>query len=36
MYRIDGEFPDVGCESYRLRGGETIEWLYTKNIGKDL
>lgn len=36
MYRIDGEFPDVGCESYRLRGGETIEWLYTKDIGKDL
>lgn len=36
MYKVDGEFPDVGCQSYALHGGETIEWLYTKNIGKDL
>lgn len=36
MYRVDGEFPDVGCQSYQLHGGEKIEWLYTKNIGKDL
>ena len=36
MYRVDGEFPDVGCQSYALKGGETIEWLYTKDIGKDL
>lgn len=36
MYKVDGEFPDVGCQSYALHGGEKIEWLYTKNIGKDL
>lgn len=36
MYKVDGEFPDVGCQSYALKGGETIEWLYTKDIGKDL
>ena len=36
MYRVNGEFPDVGCGSYTLSDGDKIEWLYTMNIGKDL
>ena len=36
MYRVNGEFPDVGCQSYTLSDGDNIEWLYTTNIGKDL
>lgn len=36
MYRVNGEFPDVGCQSCRVSDGDTIEWLYTTNIGKDL
>lgn len=36
MYRVNGEFPDVGCQSYTVSDGDTIEWLYTTNIGKDL
>lgn len=36
MYRVNGEFPDVGCESYRVSNGDRIEWLYTTDIGKDL
>lgn len=36
MYRVNGRFPDVGCQSYTLHDGDRIEWLYTKNIGKDL
>lgn len=36
MYRVNGVFPDEGCQSYRLSDGDRIEWLYTKNIGKDL
>ena len=36
MYRVNGEFPDVGCQSCTLHDGDSIEWLYTKNIGKDL
>lgn len=36
MYRVNGEFPDVGCESYRVSNGDKIEWLYTTDIGKDL
>ncbi len=36
MYKVNGEFPDVGCQSCVLHDGDRIEWLYTKNIGKDL
>ena len=36
MYRVNGSFPDVGCQSYHLSDGDAVEWLYTKSIGKDL
>lgn len=36
MYRVNGTFPDVGCQSYTVHEGDKIEWLYTTNIGKDL
>ena len=36
MYRVNGEFPDVGCQSCTVSDGDVIEWLYTTNIGKDL
>ena len=36
MYRVNGAFPDVGCQSYTVSDGDRIEWLYTTNIGKDL
>ena len=36
MYRVNGEFPDVGCGAYQLRDGDVIEWLYTREIGRDL
>ena len=36
MYRVNGEFPQVGCRSCTLTNGDSIEWLYTKDIGKDL
>ncbi len=36
MYQVNGAFPDVGCQSCHLKDGDKIEWLYTKNIGKDL
>ncbi len=36
MYRVNGVFPDVGCESYHVSDGDKIEWLYTTDIGKDL
>ena len=36
MYRVNGRFPDVGCQSYFLSPGDKIEWLYTTDIGHDL
>ncbi len=36
MYRVNGEFPSVGCNEYQLKNGDCIEWLYTCNIGNDL
>lgn len=36
MYRINGEFPSLSCNNYTLSGGESIEWLYTREIGNDL
>ena len=36
MYRVNGEFPSVGCGYYTLSEGDRVEWLYTTNIGRDL
>lgn len=35
-YRINGQQPSVGCEEYTLSDGDSIEWLYTCQIGSDL
>lgn len=36
MYCVDGWFPNYGCNSYTLSGGESIEWLYTLDGGGDV
>ncbi len=36
MYRVDSWFPNYGSSRYVLHGGETIEWLYTTNMGNDI
>lgn len=36
MYYVNGEEPSVGCDEYILSDGDTIEWLYTCELGKDL
>lgn len=36
MYRVNGEFPSVGCSEYVLRDNDVIEWLYTTDMGEDL
>ncbi|MCC8135169.1 MAG: DUF4430 domain-containing protein [Ruminococcus sp.] len=36
MYRVNGEFPNVGCGAYTLTDGDDIEFLYTQNIGRDI
>ncbi len=37
MYRVDGSFANYGCSSYKLTGGEYIEWVYTcRGLGADV
>lgn len=37
MYKVNGWFPNYGCSSYKLNGGETIVWCYTcKGLGEDV
>jgi len=36
MYRVNGWFPNYGCSRYTLESGDTVEWLYTRNLGVDI
>lgn len=35
-YSVNGEFPSVGCNAYKLKDGDEISWLYTCNLGADI
>jgi len=36
MYKVNGWFPNYGCSRYVLKDGDTIEWVYTCDLGKDV
>lgn len=36
MYRVNGEFPNVGCSDFKLKDGDVIEWVYTCDLGRDV
>lgn len=36
MYRVNDEFPNVGCSQYELKNGDKIEWVYSCELGKDV
>ena len=37
MYKVNGWFPNYGCSSYELQGGEEIVWTYTcTGLGTDV
>ncbi len=36
MYRVNGKFPNYGCSRYEVKSGDTIEWMYTCNLGYDI
>ncbi len=36
VYRVNGTSPNVGCGTYTIADGDTIEWLYTCDLGMDL
>ena len=36
MYRVNGWFPSYGCSRYSLQDGDTVEWVYTCDLGADV
>jgi hypothetical protein len=36
IYHVNGESSSAGCDSYVLSENDTIEWLYTCELGNDL
>lgn len=36
MYRVNGVFPNKSCGGFTVTSGDKIEWLYTKDLGKDI
>lgn len=36
MYSVNGWFPNYGCSRYVLQDGDTVEWVYTCDLGADV
>ena len=36
MYSVNGWFPNYGCSRYELHDGDTVEWVYTCDLGYDV
>jgi hypothetical protein len=36
MYNVNGWYPNYGCSRYEVQDGDTIEWRYTCDLGRDL
>ncbi|HWI48297.1 MAG TPA: DUF4430 domain-containing protein [Rummeliibacillus sp.] len=36
MYSVNGKNPGVGCDGYKVKDGDQIDWQYTVDQGKDI
>ena len=36
MYKVNGWFPNYGCSRYEIKPGDSIEWVYTCDLGRDV
>jgi len=36
MYRVNGEFFNIGASQHILQAGDVVEWLFTLDLGRDL
>lgn len=36
MYNVNGWFPNYGCSLYTLKDGDSINWVYTCDLGYDV
>lgn len=36
MYKVNGWFPNYGCSQYKVQNGDSIVWIYTCDLGRDV
>jgi len=36
MFRVNGVFPETAASNHTLRNGDRLEWLYSRDFGRDL
>ncbi len=36
IYKVNGKAPKLGCSKYILQNGDTVEWIYTCDLGRDV
>lgn len=36
VYRVNGETTSLACNEYPIKDGDTVEWLYSLDLGNDL
>ncbi len=36
MYKVNGQFPNYGCDSFKVKDGDAIVWMYTCDLGMDV
>lgn len=36
MYSVNGNFANVGCNDYKLKDSDYVQWQYTCDLGNDL
>lgn len=36
MYKVNEWFPNYGCSRYSLKDRDTVEWIYTCDLGRDI
>lgn len=36
MYRVNGEYPEVSASDYALNEGDSVEFVFTLNLGRDI
>jgi hypothetical protein len=36
VYSVNGKFPSVGSNKFKLKSGDSVQWRYTCNLGEDV
>lgn len=36
LFKVNDTFPEEGSGAYEVKSGDTVQWVYTVNLGKDV